>query len=135
MTEPQIVVGALVVDSLSHPTRVLAARRTRPARLAGRWEFPGGKVELGESPEEALQRELLEELGLSAVVARELKSPLGEYWPISSRYGLRLFFCTVHDESTHLDGSHDEVSWVGPGEIESLDWLESDRQALPYIFV
>lgn len=57
------VVGAAILDSLANPTRLLAARRSAPERLAGQWEFPGGKVETGESGPEALRRELREELG------------------------------------------------------------------------
>ena len=49
MSTRQLVVGAIIVDSLAQPTRVLAARRSRPAKLAGSWEFPGGKVEEGEA--------------------------------------------------------------------------------------
>ena len=58
------VVGAAIVDSLASPKKLLAGRRSAPAALAGLWEFPGGKVEGGERPEEALVRELREELGI-----------------------------------------------------------------------
>ncbi|MGI9085222.1 MAG: hydroxyphenylacetyl-CoA thioesterase PaaI [Aeromicrobium sp.] len=131
MTDPRLVVGALIVDSVFRPTRVLAARRTGPAALVGRWEFPGGKVDAGETPEEALRRELFEELGLSVEVGDEL----GSGWPISNEYVLRLFYCTTHDESVIFDGSHDKIRWVKPADIASLDWLDSDRQALPFVFV
>ena len=53
-----------LVDDLARPTRVLAARRTEPPQLAGGWEFPGGKVEPGESSRQAASRETLEELGV-----------------------------------------------------------------------
>src|SRR5450830_4739 len=53
-----LVVAAAIVDDLDDPRELLAARRAVPASLAGRWEFPGGKVDDGESPEEALHREI-----------------------------------------------------------------------------
>ena len=135
MIEPRLVVGALIVDSPSRPTHVLAARRTGPtAALAGRWEFPGGKVDDDETPVEALKRELYEELGLIAEVAHELVPPAGIGWPISSDYILRLYYCTVDLAPVQLDGSHDEVRWVGAGDLEALEWLDADRQALPYVF-
>ena len=64
MTELIQVVGGAVLDSLTGPGRLLAARRTAPPQFAGMWEFPGGKVEPGEAPEAALHRELQEELGI-----------------------------------------------------------------------
>ena len=133
MAAPQVVVGALLVDSLYLPTRVLAARRTGPAELAGKWEFPGGKVDEGESPEDALRRELQEELGIKATIGRELKSPHGA-WPISAEYLLRLFYASMDGQKVLLDGSHDEVRWVDATELATLPWLDSDRAALPYVF-
>ena len=59
-----------IVDDLDHPTRLLAARRTEPPALAGGWEFPGGKVDPGESPLAALHREIREELGVPVRPAR-----------------------------------------------------------------
>ena len=61
---PKLVVGAAIVDSLACPTRLLAAQRSYPESLAGFWEFPGGKVEPSERPEQALVREIQEELNL-----------------------------------------------------------------------
>src|SRR5690625_7316137 len=61
---PALVAAAAIVDDLRRPQALLAARRSAPKSLTGRWEFPGGKVEDGESDEAALHREIREELGV-----------------------------------------------------------------------
>lgn len=70
-----LVVGAAIVNDLAVPTVVLGARRTKPEALRGRWEFPGGKVEIGEQPEETLRRELQEELRIDIHLGAELVNP------------------------------------------------------------
>lgn len=124
MTERTVVVGA----ALLHDGRLLAARRSAPPELAGGWELPGGKTEPGEAPEDALLRELGEELG---VLARIEERVPGE-WPLRSPYVLRVWTVRL------LDGSpaprpledHDELRWLGPGEIWDVDWLDGDVPAV-----
>ena len=128
---PRLVVGAVIVDRLAAPTRVLAARRTSPAELAGRWEFPGGKVEVGEAPAAALVREIREELSVPVRVGAELTTDEGGAWPISEKYELRLLFAVVVEGEPTAGADHDDLRWLGVDELESLDWLPSDRQALP----
>ena len=121
---PQTVVGAILV----HQGRVLAARRTYPPDLAGLWEFPGGKVHEGETPEQALARELREELAIQVTVGDEVGA-----WPIDDRYELRLFLATITSGDPTPDADHDEVRWLSPDELDTVDWLPSDRQALPRV--
>ena len=131
---PQLVVGAIIVDSFSAPTRVLAARRTAPAALAGKWEFPGGKVEVGESHAAALVREIREELGVRIAVRHELVNAgsADGTWPISEKYELRLLFAQVQGQAEPVAGDdHDAVRWLGLDELDSVDWLPSDEQAIP----
>ena len=71
----RLVVAAAITDSLEVPRVLLAARRTDPPALAGLWEFPGGKVERGETPERALRRELREELGVEIEIGDEILGP------------------------------------------------------------
>ena len=129
----RLVVGGVIVDNLLAPSRVLAARRTRPPSLRGRWEFPGGKAEPGESPQGALIRELREELGISVVVGAELVEPDRGTWQISKDLEMRLWFVTVGEGDPVAADSHDKLAWLDAGSLESLNWLDTDRQALPQL--
>jgi 8-oxo-dGTP diphosphatase len=119
------VVGAAIVDSLARPALLLAARRSAPEQYAGMWEFPGGKVEPGESCEAALRRELLEELGVDSRLGTEVAGPLQQGWPLASGAAMRVWLAeVVAGEPLPLE-DHDELRWVP---------LEADRLgALPWI--
>ncbi|MDD7930862.1 NUDIX domain-containing protein [Actinomycetospora straminea] len=117
----RIVVGAALVRD----GRVLAARRTRPAAAAGRWELPGGAVEPGEDEATALARELHEELALAVVVGDRL----GPEVPLPGERVLRIRVCASAGEPTALE--HDALRWLGPDELDDVDWLDSDRAVLP----
>jgi len=128
----RLVVGAVLVDDLAAPTRVLACRRTRPAAIAGRWEFPGGKVEPGETPPQALVREVAEELSVTIEVGAELTDADGGRWPIDERYELALLLAVVAGGGTPRAGEdHDDLRWLDAGTLGSVDWLPSDTRALP----
>lgn len=117
----QLVVGAAVVRRGT----VLAARRTSPPEAAGRWELPGGKVEPGEAPEDAVVRELAEELGCEVTVTGWLDGQV----PI--RPGLALVVALARVvEGDPVPVEHDEVRWLDAAELRSVDWLEPDRPFL-----
>ena len=125
------VVGAVIANSLVRPTRVLAARRRDVPLADGPWEFPGGKVEPGETPRDALVRELREELGIEATIADEIDEPRCG-WVISESLRLRLFLAETAD--TPRPGSdHDEVVWLDLDQLESVHWMQGDREALPAV--
>jgi 8-oxo-dGTP diphosphatase len=117
----QVVVGAAIVRD----GRVLAARRTRPAGAAGRWEFPGGKVEPGETDAGSLVREIAEELGARIAVERWLAGEV----PIGERYLLRVAVAAL-EAGEPVPTEHDELRWLGADELGTVDWLEPDRPFL-----
>lgn len=122
----RLVVAAAIVDDVVAPRRLLAARRSRPAELAGRWEFPGGKVDPGETPTEALHRELHEELGVTVDLAHELAGPDAGGWFITDRHVMRLWFATLADGEPAPLVEHDELRWLGRDDLFTVDWLDGD---------
>lgn len=128
----RIVVGAVIVDDWESPSYVVAARRRRPAHLSGRWEFPGGKVEIGETPEAALRREVAEELGARIVVGPALPGP-AEGWVIADDLRLHLFFAVVVDGRLHVGADHDLIRRLRAVDLDTVDWLPADLAAVPAI--
>jgi 8-oxo-dGTP diphosphatase len=114
------------VDDLTVPSRVLAARRSAIGALAGGWEFPGGKVEPGEDPVDALHRELDEELQIRVRLGEELPAPDGSTWPLAANLRMRLWFAEVTGGVPTLTGSHDELRWLRAGQLDDVDWLPAD---------
>src|SRR5690606_35260619 len=121
-----LVVAGAVVDHLDAPTRLLAARRAKPVSLAGRREFPGGKVEPGEEPEDGLRRELGEELGVTVTLGREHLGPDDGAWILSDRYVMRLWLAVVDRGEPAPLVEHDELRWLSRGQWLSVPWLDAD---------
>jgi len=124
--EPYLVVGGAVVDDLDQPRTLLAARRTEPPRLAGGWELPGGKVEAGEQPLEALHRELAEELGVTVEVGAELVAADGVGWSLPPAHQMRVWLVKVTDGVPAPIEDHDEIRILGPGQWLDVAWLPAD---------
>ncbi|MGW1817131.1 (deoxy)nucleoside triphosphate pyrophosphohydrolase [Streptomyces sp. NPDC002125] len=121
MSDSVVVAGAVCDRG-----RLLAARRSAPPELKGRWELPGGKLEPGESGEQALVRELREELG---VEAEPLERIPGQ-WPLKPGLVLRVWMVRlVSGEPSPLE-DHDELRWLAPEEADAVDWLDQDRPAV-----
>ena len=128
ISEVKQVVGAALVDSLAAPTKLLAGRRTAPEQFAGMWEFPGGKVEAGETCEEGLHRELHEELGVRVQLGAEVPGPGVQGWPLNAKAAMRVWLAEVTEGTPAPLEDHDELRWVAldPGELQSLAWIPAD---------
>jgi 8-oxo-dGTP diphosphatase len=122
MSNPdRLVAGAAIVRH----GRVLAARRTHPAEHAGRWEFPGGKVDPGETEEAAAVREIREELGCEVEVVRRIP---GEQ-PLDRGFVLRVYEARLR-AGEPIPHEHDAIRWLGPEELDDVDWLAAE---MPFV--
>lgn len=91
------------------------------------WEFPGGKVEPGESPEEALKREIREELSTEINVDRFLCTV--EYDYPKFHLTMRCYLCSLLTEAMHLN-EHEAARWLHEDELDSIEWLPADKEVV-----
>lgn len=126
MKHPIEVVGAVIVRD----NFVLAAQRGPDKALEGLWEFPGGKVEPGESPADALTREIEEELGCRIQVGKHITSTTHEYE--FGTIGLATYYATL-TTGTPTASEHSELRWVPFDDLQSLEWAPADLPAVATI--
>lgn len=117
------VVAAIICDSLENVTEIFAAARGY-GEFRGQWEFPGGKVELGESSQEALVREIKEELNVRIKVGRLIDRI--EYDYPSFHLSMDCFWCEIVDGEIVLKEA-ESARWLKPDELHSVSWLPADR--------
>lgn len=114
------VVAALIVKD----GKILVCQRTKHQTMPLKWEFPGGKIEEGEQPRDALRRELDEELGIDATIGDEVARIHHEY---RSGNSVELRFYVVHEFRGELENRiFRDMKWADRAELPSFDFLEAD---------
>ena len=115
----RVVAGLIVQDG-----KLLVCQRTRHQTMPLKWEFPGGKIEEGEQPRDALRRELEEELGILATIGDEVKRIQHEY-PNGGMVELRFF--VVREFQREIENLiFKDVQWADPKDLPKYDFLEAD---------
>lgn len=120
-TTPTAVTAAVIIES----GRVLLAQRPLSGRHPGAWEFPGGKVEQGETPEQCLARELREELGVEVQIERPFPAVRHSYPDLDIE--LLAFECRLTGGRPRDMGCRAHA-WVEPERLEEYDLLPPDRR-------
>lgn len=127
-TEKRAVAGAAILDTRDAPRCLLAARRSAPESLAGLWEFPGGKVEPGESAQAALVREVKEELGVEIELGDEICADHPQGWLLANGARMRVFeaWIVLGDPAPLED--HDRLEWteLTAHALYQLAWIPAD---------
>jgi 8-oxo-dGTP diphosphatase len=127
---PLVLVAAVAL--VDEDARVLVATRPDKKSMAGLWEFPGGKVEPGETPEACLVRELEEELGIRTKAACLAPLTFASHAYPAFHLLMPLFVCRVWEgEPMPLEGQ--DIRWLRPRELFALPMPEADRPLLPFL--
>lgn len=117
------VVAALIESE----GKLLACRRRRGDKFELKWEFPGGKLQAGETPQRALERELAEELGVASRIGVEVHRNIHQYPEMNQP--LELIFLAARLESLELRNlAFEEIRWCEPASLPALDFLPADRE-------
>ncbi|WP_288373511.1 (deoxy)nucleoside triphosphate pyrophosphohydrolase [uncultured Algoriphagus sp.] len=111
--------------------KVLAVRRSKDMPLSGYWEFPGGKVEEGESPESCIVREIAEELGIRIRVLASL--PNNTHAMTSGKSILLIPFLAAVEAGEIKLYEHDQLSWLGQSELFEVNWAPADITVVKYL--
>ena len=120
MKKGLLVTAAIIVKD----EKIFAARRAANKHLAGYWEFPGGKLEINESPEQCLARELHEEFGLKVSIGDFFMESTHAY---DEKLVRLLAYWVPFIGTIDKMNDHDETRWMDPHSLQTLNWAPADR--------
>lgn len=117
------VVAAVIKSTNENGEPIIFATQRGYGDLKGGWEFPGGKIEPGETPQEALRREIMEELDTKIIVDDLIHTI--EYDYPNFHLSMDCFWCEIESGSLELR-EHEDAKWLTKNELDSVDWLPAD---------
>lgn len=118
------------VAVIEQDRKFLVAKLAPQKPYAGKWEFPGGKIQSGENAEQAVRREIMEELGIEIEIIRSLPPLDYDYHrPDGKLFRLHSFLCRIGEGPLKME-EHEELRWVTLKELSKMDLLESDKSLL-----
>ena len=123
------VVAAVICDSFVKKSKIFATARGY-GEFKGRWEFPGGKIEPGETPQQALIREIKEELDVKIDVGDLIETI--EYDYPTFHLSMDCFCCTIAEGELNLKEAQ-AAKWLNKNELFSVDWLPADKELIEKI--
>ena len=118
--QKHILVSCAIIE---RDNRVLAVQRSSVMSMPLMWEFPGGKIERGETPEECLKREIIEELGIKIITKAKLP-PSAHSYP-EFVITLQPYICSIKSGEIVLR-EHSAMAWLPPWKLRSLKWTAAD---------
>lgn len=119
-----------VVAAIIHRGKEIFATQRGYGPWKDWWEFPGGKIEAGETPEQALVREILEELDAEIYINKFLCTVEWDYPDF--HLIMHCFLCSIQSESMHLN-EHEAARWLTISTLHDINWLPADIQILPFL--
>lgn len=117
----KLIVAAIIRDN---HRKILAVRRKSDDVHGGGWEFPGGKIEHAEQPEEALEREIQEELGVGIDIERIFDAVMHEYE--NFKVFIVFYLCNLKSGAPLSLNAHDRFLWLAPSQLDEVDFLPAD---------
>ena len=120
----------VVAGIITRNDTILIARRAPHKAMAGKWEFPGGKIEVDESPERALEREILEEFGAVIRAGQFISSNRHDYGDFQIEL---LAYRASYIQGDFELTDHDQIAWVRKDELGNYDLAEADIPIIEYL--